>query len=101
LGSGEFVEGVIREAEERQLRQTGLRRMGKGIEDIIREESEKQGVKQEEVMKGSRRRQVSRVRMAIATRSKEEIGLSGAEIARHLGVNTSSINRRLANRDRE
>ncbi len=41
LGSGEFVQTVIREAEERQLRQTRLRRRGKGIEEIIREESEK------------------------------------------------------------
>jgi DNA-directed RNA polymerase specialized sigma24 family protein len=36
------------------------------------------------------------VRIKIAQRSREELGLSGAEIARHLGVNTSSINRALA-----
>jgi DNA-binding transcriptional regulator LsrR (DeoR family) len=34
--------------------------------------------------------------MTIARRSRHELGLSGAEIARHLGVNTSSINRALA-----
>ena len=100
LGSGEFVEDILREADERQLRQMKLRKRGKGIEDVIREESEKEGVKAEEVMKGSRRRQVSRVRMTIATRCKEEIGLSGAEIARYLGVNTSSINRRLTKLER-
>jgi DNA-binding MarR family transcriptional regulator len=36
---------------------------------------------------------VSRTRAIIALRCKEEIGSPGAEIARHLGVNTSSINR--------
>ncbi|MBI5746696.1 MAG: hypothetical protein HZA13_06825 [Nitrospirae bacterium] len=35
----------------------------------------------------------------IAYRSREELGLSGAKIARHLGVNTSSINRALARSD--
>ena len=48
LGSGDFVQAVIREAEERQLRQTRLRRKGKGIHDIIREESERQQVNSEE-----------------------------------------------------
>jgi len=36
------------------------------------------------------------IRAAIAFRSSKELGLSGAEIARDLGVNTSSINRAIA-----
>jgi hypothetical protein len=99
LGSGVFVEAVMREAEERQLRQTRLRRRRKSIEEIIREESKKWGVSSEELKKGSRRRQVSRARVEIAVRCKEELGLSGAEIARHLGVNTTSINRPLGRRN--
>lgn len=38
LGSGEFVEQILQEAEERQLRQMKLRPKGKSIEDIIQEE---------------------------------------------------------------
>ena len=38
---------------------------------------------------------MSEARAAIACRSKEELGISGAEIARYLGVSTSSINRTL------
>lgn len=95
LGSGDFVRGVIREADERQLRQTRLRRRGKGIQEIIREGSERRRVNSDEVMKGSRRRPVSQARVEIAVRCKEELGLSGEEIARHLGVNTTSINRAL------
>jgi chromosomal replication initiation ATPase DnaA len=68
-------------------------RRGKGIEDIIREECENRKVSEEEVRKGSRRRRGREVRAVIAFRSKEELGNSGAEIARYLGVNTSSINR--------
>ena len=99
LGSGEFVERILQEAEERQLRQMKFRQKGKSIEDIIQQECGKRKVSEQELRKGSRRAQVSEVRAAIAYRSKEELGISGAEIARHLGVNTSSINRVLARMD--
>src|SRR3990172_4686839 len=91
--TGGFVHAIMREAEERQLRQTKLRRRGKGIGDIIREECRKRGVNEQELTRGSRRRKVSQARAVIALRCREEVGCSGAEIARHLGVNTTSINR--------
>ncbi|MBI5967117.1 MAG: hypothetical protein HY882_04570 [Deltaproteobacteria bacterium] len=99
LGSGDFVGRILREVEERQLRQTKLRRRGKSITDIIQEECRKRKVSEDELRHGSRRSRVSEARAVIAYRSKEELGYSGAEIARYLGVNTSSINRALARTD--
>jgi REP element-mobilizing transposase RayT len=99
LGSGDFVDRVLQEAEEKLLRQMKLKRRGAGIQDIIQEECRKRKVSEEEVKKGSRRSRVSEARAVIAYRSKEELGISGAEIARYLGVNTSSINRTLARMD--
>jgi REP element-mobilizing transposase RayT len=99
LGGGDFVYAILKEAEEKQLRQLKLRRGGRNIADIIREECEKSKVSPEELKRGGRRTRVSEARVAIAHRSREELGLSGAEIARHLGVNTSSINRALARSD--
>jgi REP-associated tyrosine transposase len=96
LGSGDFVNDILREAEEREIRQLKLKRSGHSIEDIIEEECEKGEVSREELKRGNKRRQVCDARIAIARRSREELGLSGAEIARHLGVNTSSVNRALA-----
>ena len=99
LGSGDFVHAIIRETEERQLRQTKLRRSRKGIGDIIREEcGERQGERRG-IGAGSRRRKVSETRAVIACRCKQELGISGAEIARHLGVNTTSINRAVEKAD--
>ncbi len=60
---------------------------------------QKEKVSEQELERESRRAFVSEARAAIAYRSKEELGISGAEIARHLGVNTSSINRALAKMD--
>jgi len=99
LGSGEFVDRILREVEESQLRQTRLRKRGVSITAIIQEECLKRNVSQEELKRGGRRSRVSKARAAIAYRSKEELGCSGAEIARYLGVNTSSINRALAGFD--
>ena len=45
---------------------------------------------------GSRRRKVSGVRARIAKRGVDELGLSMAEIARHVGVSTSSIAKAVA-----
>ena len=100
LGTGDFVHAIMREVEERQLRQTKLRRRGKGISDIIREECGKRGVNEQELVRGSRRRKVSQTRAVIALRCREEVGSSGAEIARHLGVNTTSINRAVERAER-
>jgi len=96
LGDGAFVQEILREAEEKQIRQIKLRRKGRTIADILCEECRKSSVSGEELRQGSRRPRVCEARLAIARRSREELGLSGAEIARHVGVNTSSINRALA-----
>jgi len=93
LGDGDFVQAILQEAEERQLRQLRVRRSGKTIAAIIGEECARTKISTQEVTNGSRRNVVSRTRALIATRSREELGLSAAEIARHLGVATSSITR--------
>jgi len=96
LGNGDFVQEILKEAEEKHLRQLKLRQSGLNIAGIIRQECKKSKISPEELRRGSRRRRVSEARAAIALRSSKEIGLSGAEIARTLGVNTSSINRAIA-----
>jgi len=100
LGGGDFVDRILREVEERQLRQMKFRmRDSRSIGDIIQEECRRRKVSADELRRGGRRSRVSEARAAIAFRSKEELGISGAEIARYLGVNTSSINRALARMD--
>jgi putative transposase len=93
LGDGDFVQAILQEAEDRQLRQLRVRRSGRTIAAVISEECARTKISAQEVKNGSRRNVVSRARALIATRSREELGLSAAEIARHLGVATSSITR--------
>jgi predicted DNA binding protein len=93
LGSGDFVHAILKETEERELRQLKLKRTGRTIRKIIDEECKKAGISPLEVTNGVSRRAVSRVRTVIASRGRTELGLSSAEMARHLGVAASSISR--------
>jgi hypothetical protein len=91
LGGGDFVSGILREADQRVKRYLPVR--GKGVlkERIIKEMCEKEEVGEEELRLGGQRRRVSRVRSKIAWRLSREYGIPLAEIARDLGVCTSAI----------
>lgn len=91
LGGGSFVSQILKEAEERHLRQLKHTRTGKSIRKIIEEECRKSGVNLLELRGGGKRHVVSRTRAAVAIRGREELGLSAAAIARQVGVSTSAI----------
>ena len=99
LGSGDFVHQVIKEAEDKSLRQMKLKRSGLTLTKIIEQECKKEQISRKELESGSRRSKVSQARGRIARRGMEEIGLPAAEIARHLGVATSSITRAVAKKE--
>ena len=93
LGSGDFVNAILREAEEKARRQLKLRRRGKTLAGIVEEACKKERISPNELKGGGRRRKISGLRATIAKRGLDELGLSFAEIARHVGVNTSSISK--------
>ena len=101
LGSGDFVDGILKETEEKTRRQLKLRRSGKAIIKIIEEESQRRRISLNELKGGSRRSKVSTLRATIAKRGLDELGLSMAEIARHVGVTTSSIAKAVARLEEE
>jgi putative transposase len=101
LGSGDFVNAILKEAEEKTRRQLKLQRTDKTLSKIIEEECKKGRSSANEVRGGSRRRKVSAVRARIAKRGVDELGISMAEIAWHVGVTTSSIAKVVARLEEE
>jgi hypothetical protein len=91
LGSGDFVNAILKEAEETTMHQLKLRRSGKTLAGIIEEECKKGRINPDELKGGGRRRKISLLRATVAKRGLDELGLSLAEIARHVGVTKSSI----------
>ena len=98
LGGGEFVNQILKETEERQLRQLKHRRSGKTLQKIIEEECRKIRINPLELGGGSKRREVSSIRATIAKRGRDELGLSAAAIARQVGVSTSAITKAIDRR---
>ena len=96
LGGGDFVNLILKEAEEKTQSQLKLRRSGKTLNRIIEEECKKKRISPNELKGGGRRRMASALRATIAKRGLDELGLSMAEIARHVGVTTSSIAKAVA-----
>ncbi len=99
LGSGEFVEGLLREAEARQV--AALRRAPtrQAVEVVIRKTCGRTGASVEELQRGGRRGPLSAVRGTLAHELVVQLGLSLAEAARHLGVSTAAISKILRRTD--
>jgi len=68
LGSGDFVNATLIEAEEKTRGQLKLRRIGKTIIKIIDEKCARGEISPHELKGGSRRRKVCSLRAAIAKR---------------------------------
>lgn len=100
LGGRDFVNKILKEAEDKQRRQLKAQRAGKTIQKLIEEECRLQGISPQELKGGGKRRKVSDARAIIALRSRDELGLSAAEIARHVGVSTSAITRAIERAER-
>ena len=100
LGSGAFVDGLLREAEARQ--RTAWRRppTPRDIAALLARTCQRERVALEELQRGGRRGPLSAVRAALARQFVVELGLSLAQAARHLGVSTAAISKILRKQER-
>jgi putative transposase len=93
LGSGEFVERIIKEADEKIKYQLSGHERRQKAEHHIRMICQKEGINVEELKSGSRRAEVSRVRTKLALYLVEDCGIPLAEVGRQLGVSTSAVSK--------
>jgi REP element-mobilizing transposase RayT/CRP-like cAMP-binding protein len=93
LGSGEFVERVLAQAEARMQRQQGARRLSGRIERVIAGACTKSGVSLTELRSGSRRGRLPTIRAELACKLVEDFGVATAEVARQLGISTSGVSK--------
>jgi REP element-mobilizing transposase RayT len=96
LGDSDFVRGVIDRMGVCQRQNLRLLTTRPGIDRICRQVCDCHGVSPGELCSGSRRRPVVRARCTVAWIAVREIGYSGADVARHLGVSNSCITRSVA-----
>jgi hypothetical protein len=92
LGSGEFIERLLSEAEEKAKQTLGWRGRVPDLQTLLSKISKKEGVEQQKVRGGDQRRSVVSARKVFCKLAVKRMGYSGASVARFLGVTTSLVN---------
>ena len=93
LGSSEFVQDVISEAEERAKETLRLPSKLPDLPSLAKEICIGEEVDELELRSGFRKRRVVKSRKVFCQIAVRKMGYSGAEVARFLGINTSAVNR--------
>jgi putative transposase len=96
LGSGAFVEGVLKEADARMLRQSALTKTKRYAERVVAMACKKGSVSLTELRSGSRRGKLPAVRVKIVQKLVEDYGVPIAETARQTGISTSGVSKILS-----
>jgi hypothetical protein len=91
LGTGDFVDRILNEADERLKYQMAGKQIGEVIEQVCEEEN----INSHELRMGSRRRRISQVRAQTVHQPVENFGIPLAEVARQVGVSTSAVSKAL------
>ena len=96
LGDGDFVKQVVSGLDD--LVKKNLRLSGKRIDikALARKVSERYNVSTGELRSGGRRRAVVKARRAMSWVGVRELGYSGADLARYLGVTNSCVTRMIS-----
>ena len=96
LGSGDFVEKLMREADEKIACQFSNMLSQKQIQQIISDACTKEDIAVEELKGGSRRAPVSKLRTQISLELIEKYGITPAEVARQMGITLSAVSKMIA-----
>jgi len=91
LGSNDFVERVLGEADHRRRHLFSSVLTGRQAQQIIARSCKKEGISIQELQRGSHRGPIPRVRSYLAWTLAQELGVPLPEIRRRLGVSTSTI----------
>ena len=91
MGSGEFVEGLLAEADRRERDTLRLRGKVQDLGSLARRIGKREGVGELELRSGVRRGEVSRARRLFCQVAVGRMGYPAAAAARFLGVTTSAV----------
>ena len=99
LGSSDFVQTVLLEAEEKVQETLRLNLKITDLSALAGKICERIGIEESDLRSGLRQRPVAKARRLFAQIAVKKMGYSGAEAARFLGVTTSAVNRLAASKE--
>ena len=95
LGESEFVGEVLKASEEAMERRYGLKAEGLDLERIIERVSEIFGMREDEIKAGGKTPKGVAARSVVSYWAVRELGLTGMEVARRLGVTQPAVSQAL------
>jgi len=93
LGSSEFIEELLAEAEKRERETLRLHRKVVNLNRLAESINEWEGIDSTALRSGGKNRVLVKARKIFSQLAIKRMGYSGAEVARYLGVSTSAVNR--------
>ena len=99
LGSEGFIERLLSEAEDREKETLRLSRRVPDLETLTRRIVKGEGIEESELRSGMRKKRVVKGRRMFCQLAVGRMRYPGAEVARFLGVTTSSVNRLAASEE--
>jgi REP element-mobilizing transposase RayT len=96
LGDAEFVQATVARSDQRLKQSLRWGADRPGIDGVCRNVCKRYDVSPGELCSGSRRRMVVAARTALSWVAVRELGYSGADVARFLGVTNSCVTRSVA-----
>jgi putative transposase len=93
LGGDDFIQRLMSEAEEKEKETLRLSREVPELSALAKRIMKGEKVEESELRSGARRREVVRARRLFCQLAIGRMGYPGTEVARFLGVTTSSVNR--------
>jgi hypothetical protein len=93
LGNSEFVKNAITDVEEKMKETLRLNIKITDLETLANKICSNEGVEKEELLNGSKKKVVVKCRKIFCQLSIKEMGYTGAEVARFLGVTNSAVNK--------
>jgi hypothetical protein len=93
LGGDDFIERLLSEAEERERKTLRMSCKVLDLQTLAKVIMKGEGVEEREFRSGIRKRGVVKARRLFCQLAIGKMGYPGAEVARYLGVTTSSVNR--------
>jgi len=99
LGSSEFVQTVLFEAEEKAQETLRLNLKITDLSTLAGKICKREEIEESDLRSGFRKRPIAKARRLFAQIAVKKMGYSGAEAARFLGVTTSAVNRLAASEE--
>jgi len=93
LGGDEFIQRLMSEADEKEKQTLRLGREVPKLLTLVKRITKGEEVEESELRSGTRKKEVARARRLFCQLAIGKMGYPGAEVARFLGVTTSSVNR--------